>query len=144
VQLPRLSEALASPDRPQNDALLRWGRFFAARTAEDLDEAAMSDSAVLEARDVLLQLSADPEVRRLAEIRELAQTTRRIEDTRLLEQGRQQELRQAIFDICEVLDIGLGGDERAQIETLDTEALVTRKHHLKSHRAWPKSSTKPP
>lgn len=140
VQLPRLSEALAAPDRPQNDALLRWGRFFSARTAEDLDEAAMSDSAVLKARDVLLQLSADPEVRRLAEIRELAQTTRRIEDTGLLEQGRKQELRQAIVDICEVLNISLGDDHRARIERLDTEALVALKHHLKSHRAWPKSS----
>lgn len=52
----------SSSDRASNHNLLR-------------DEAAMSDSAVLEAPDVLLQLSADLEARRLAEIRELAQRT---------------------------------------------------------------------
>jgi predicted transposase/invertase (TIGR01784 family) len=136
VQLPRLAEAAAVANRPPNDALLRWGRFFAARTTEELDQATMTDSALLKARDVLLRLSADPEVRRLAEIRELAQTTRRIEDAGLLEQGRRegreqarnegrlQELREAVVDLCELVGIAVDAERLARLETSSVEALV--------------------
>jgi predicted transposase/invertase (TIGR01784 family) len=141
VQLPRLAEAAAVANRPPNDALLRWGRFFAARTTEELDQATMTDSALLKARDVLLRLSADPEVRRLAEIRELAQTTRRIEDAGLLEQGRNegrlQELREAVVDLCELVGIAVDAERLARLETSSVEALVELKRHVKLHRAWP-------
>jgi predicted transposase/invertase (TIGR01784 family) len=141
VQLPRLAEAAAVANRPPNDALLRWGRFFAARTTEELDQATMTDSALLKARDVLLRLSADPEVRRLAEIRELAQTTRRIEDAGLLEQGRNegrlQELREAVVDLCELVGIAVDAERLARLETASVEALVELKRHVKLHRAWP-------
>jgi hypothetical protein len=144
-----LAEAAAVANRPPNDALLRWGRFFAARTTEELDQATMTDSALLEARDVLLRLSADPEVRRLAEIRELAQTTRRIEDAGLLEQGRRegreqarnegrlQELREAVVDLCELVGIAVDAERLARLETSSVEALVELKRHVKLHRAWP-------
>jgi hypothetical protein len=105
----------------------------------------MTDSSLLEARDVLLRLSADPEVRRLAEIRELAQTTRRIEDAGLLEQGRNegredgrlQELREAVVDLCELLGIAVDAERLARLETASVEALVELKRHVKLHRAWP-------
>jgi hypothetical protein len=94
-------------------------------------------------------LSADPEVRRLAEIRELAQTTRRIEDAGLLEQGRRegreqarnegrlQELRETVVDLCELLGIAVDAERLARLETSSVEALVELKRHVKLHRAWP-------
>jgi predicted transposase/invertase (TIGR01784 family) len=86
VQLPRLDE-LTDPDRSHDAALLRWSRFFAARSAEEIDEAAMDDPAVSKARDILHRLSADPDAQRMAEARELAQITRRIEDSALREEA---------------------------------------------------------
>lgn len=145
VQLPRLAEALARPDRTEREALLRWGRFFAARTAEELDEAAMGDSAVLKARDVLLRLSADPEVRRLAEIRELAQTTRRLEDAGLLEQGRAEgreegrldERRRMVGKLCGIMGIPFDERRAATVAAMGSGALSALVELLETTRAWP-------
>ena len=101
----------------------------------------MDDPAVSKARDILHQLSADPDVRMLAEARELAQTTRRIEDGALREEGREEgregELREAIVDICEVVGLDVGEPRLAQLDAMGTEALVALKRHAKAHRAWP-------
>ena len=97
----------------------------------------MSDSAVSKACDVLLRLSADPEVRRLAEKRELAQTTRRIEDGGFVEQGRRQELRRAVQIVCEVLGIDLDEARRGEVAALNADALSQLLETLRATRAWP-------
>lgn len=140
VQLPRLAE-LTEADRVGDAALLRWTKFFAARSAEELDEASMNDPAVSKARDILHRLSADPDARRMAEERERAQITRGIEDGALREEGRQegrlQELREAIVDLCDVAGIAVDAERRARLETSTVDALVALKRHVKLHRSWP-------
>ena len=152
VQLPRLPE-LTDADRTSEAALLRWTKFFAARSAEELDEAAMDDPAVSKARDILYRLSAEPDARRLAEERERTQKTRRVEDGALREEGRQegreegraegrqegrkQELREAILDLCDLIGIKLDAERQAQISSASVEALVAMKRRLKESRAWP-------
>jgi predicted transposase/invertase (TIGR01784 family) len=156
VQLPRLAE-LGEADRASEAALLRWSRFFAARTAEELDEAAMNDPAVSKARDILLHLSADADVRRRAEERELAQITRRIEDGALREEaeavgeergvrigeergvriGEERGLRVAIHALCAGAGIAVDEARAASIDAMDLEALRSLIERLGATRTWP-------
>ena len=81
----------------------------------------MSDSAVSKASDVLQQLSADPDVRALAEAHELAQATRRIEHAGLLEQGRQEGKvsgqRRAVARLCAIIGIPFDAPRIADVAT---------------------------
>jgi predicted transposase/invertase (TIGR01784 family) len=156
IQLPRLA-GLTDPDRRDDAALLRWSRFFAARSAEAIDEAAMDDPAVSKARDILHRLSADPDAQRMAEARELAQTTRRIEDGALREEaeavgeerglrlgeerglrlGEERGLRDAIHTLCSILDIAVDEGRAARLEQMDGQALRALLERMKATRSWP-------
>jgi hypothetical protein len=54
-------------------------------------------------------------------------------------EGKQEGLKLAIMDLCEVLGIELTPERRAQIEQLDQSQLSQLRTHLKSARAWPLS-----
>lgn len=155
VQLPRLSE-LSDTERRDAGALLSWGRLFAARTPEELSEAAMKDPAVSKARDILQRLSADPEARRLAEARELAQITRRLEDTALREEaeavgeergirlgeergvrlGEERARREAVRDLCAVLGIPMDERREAELVAMDADGLAALLRELRTRRSW--------
>jgi predicted transposase/invertase (TIGR01784 family) len=67
VELPKLHWC----ETGRESALVRWGRFFAAETDEELEELAMQDPMMRKAKEALESLSADPSVQELARQREL-------------------------------------------------------------------------
>ena len=52
------------------------------------------------------------------------------------DEGLREGLRQAIYDLCEVLQIPLSAERRAAVESLDAEALSALRARLKSERAF--------
>jgi len=67
VELPKLQAAV---DRNEEPTLTDWARFLAATTDEELNDLAMENSVLKQAKEALDQLSADPEARARAEHRE--------------------------------------------------------------------------
>ena len=136
-------------ERVEEESLVKWSRFLAATTDEEIEELAMSDSDIGTAKDFLQQLSADPRTRELAEEREIAMKFYRmelkasrnegIEEGKVegLREGKVEGLREAISDICEAFGIELDARRRARIEALDLEALNALRRELKVARAWP-------
>ncbi len=61
----KIAEATAE-ERADEASLLRWSRFFAATTEEELEEIAMADPVIEEARNVLQAVSDDPMAREIA------------------------------------------------------------------------------
>ena len=70
VELPRINDPDAVAEALP--AVRRWARFLGAHTDEERSEVAKEDPMVSEAQTMLVELSSDEEVRRLAEERELA------------------------------------------------------------------------
>jgi hypothetical protein len=79
IELPKISQATAQ-ERRDEAALIRWSRFFAAETEEELEEIAMADPVIEKARQVLQTVSDDPMAREVARLRLNAQVTRRLEE----------------------------------------------------------------
>lgn len=53
-------------------------------------------------------------------------------------EGKIEGLQQAVFDICELLDIRLGVRRLAQVRKMDEGELTALRQHLKQHHAWPR------
>jgi hypothetical protein len=71
LQLPRLRAVTRDPqDTGPGSAMVRWGRFLTARTDHELEQLAMQDPDLREAKAALERLSADPQAQRLARERE--------------------------------------------------------------------------
>jgi predicted transposase/invertase (TIGR01784 family) len=79
IELPKIPQATAQEHRDEAD-LIRWSRFFAAKTDEELQEVAMGDPVIEKARQVLQIVSDDPMAREVARLRYTAEVTRRIEE----------------------------------------------------------------
>jgi predicted transposase/invertase (TIGR01784 family) len=69
VELPKLAEGIGKKEEPE---LVRWATFLSATTDDELQELAMTDPVLQQAKDALDRLSADPQARMLAEQREMA------------------------------------------------------------------------
>lgn len=69
MELPKL-EGLDKGDLKNEAVLVRWAKFFTARTDEELAEAAREDEMVGTAKDILEHLSADPKVQQMVRMRE--------------------------------------------------------------------------
>lgn len=152
IQLPRLPE-LTDADRLADAPLLRWTQFFEARSDQELDQAAMNDPALSKARDLLRDISAEPDARRMAEERERAQITRAIEDTALRDEGREegrqqgreegreagrlQQLRETIVDLCDVIGVPLDVVRLAHLDAAPLDELLALRQHIKQHHTWP-------
>ena len=63
LELPKLLNASEDTNEP---AVLRWGRFFAAKTDEELEHLAMTDPDIQQAKQALDRLSDDPKAREIA------------------------------------------------------------------------------
>jgi len=72
LELPKLRTALARNDEP---SLTAWCKFLAAGSDEELEQLAMNDPVLRQAKDALDRLSADDEARMRAEQREMAQVS---------------------------------------------------------------------
>ncbi|HEY6728106.1 MAG TPA: Rpn family recombination-promoting nuclease/putative transposase, partial [Polyangiaceae bacterium] len=87
VELPKLPHQAPPTDGPP---VLKWSRFLAARSDEELEEVAMSDPDLREAKAALEKLSQDPAARRLAEERERAAWNLRYSMTQERKEGREE------------------------------------------------------
>ncbi len=110
--------------------LVRWSRFLAARSDEELEEAAKGDEMMEKAKDYLELLSAKPSVRELALQRELARITYQLEITEARAEGeakgRAEERRELLFRLLEQRFGELSAEQRAQVEAADHYALLSR------------------
>jgi len=84
VELPKLGQALAKNEEP---TLVSWGKFLTAATDDELEELAMTDPVLRQAKAALDRLSADPEARIRAEQREMALTSYRLDLGKAHKQG---------------------------------------------------------
>ena len=84
VELPKLSLAAEKKREPE---LVRWARFLAATTDEELEALAMKDPVLPQAKDALDRLSADPKARVLAEQRELSLLSYQLDMNKVRRQG---------------------------------------------------------
>jgi predicted transposase/invertase (TIGR01784 family) len=100
VSLKHLEEA----GLERGDALLRWGRFFAAERDEERQRMATEDPMIAEAQRVLSDLSADPEARELARLREDARRNVIAYATEAREEGRTEGREEARDAMARVLE----------------------------------------
>ena len=79
-------------DSPESDdeQLVGWGRFLMADSDEEREAVAMTDPMLAKANEVLGELSADPDARRLAADREEAFLLGRFELQEAREEGREE------------------------------------------------------
>lgn len=140
VQLPLLGE-LTERDGRDEGALVHWSRFFAARTGEEAEAAAMNDPAVSKANAILRRLTGDPDVQELARRRELAQAARLITYGAIREEARQEGeergLRAAIYSLCAALDISLDPAREAALDAMNAAELAAFLERIVTARAWP-------
>ena len=163
IELPKL--ALATSEEQRDEAkMLAWAKFFAAKSDEEMTEAAMSDSAVEKAHKVLQRVSSDPAARRLAEQRALALVTLKIDFDEIKREGEaigraegealgiakgealgiakgeaiaHATARAAVLDLCEVLGIELTNEQRERLDALSLAELEALRLAIKRDRRWP-------
>jgi predicted transposase/invertase (TIGR01784 family) len=139
IELPKLAHALLAADRGADHALLRWSKFFNAKTTDEANDPAMSDPAIQKAQSILERLSADPATQEIARQRQKALQTYRIELSAAVDEGVQRGqagLRAAIVDLCEAYGIVLSAEQQAALERLDFEGLDALRARLKKDRRW--------
>jgi flagellar biosynthesis/type III secretory pathway protein FliH len=154
--LPKLP---AGPPAANGPAVLKWGKFLAANTDEELEQIAMSDPELRQAKDALDDLSNDPKARRLAEERRLAdinyrtgmklareeghqegrQEGRQEGETIGIEKGREEALRETVLHLCGILGVEPTKEQRQHLQTATPKQAQQILDHLAVHRAWPGS-----
>jgi predicted transposase/invertase (TIGR01784 family) len=140
IELPELRH-LRDTERDNDADLVRWSRFFAATNDAEIEDLAMSDSAIRDATNVLERLSADPAAQALARQRELALVTYKIEMTAAKEEGiaegKAEGLRIAIEDLCESLGIELDPTRRKHVAEAEVDTLNALRQDIKASKRWP-------
>ena len=104
VELPKVPRK-GTPEREAERALADWCEFFRSKTDEELEEAAMNDPVVRQAKEQLEEISKDPAARRAAYDRETNLTLYHLELSAAhergasegREQGREQVLREVLL-----------------------------------------------
>ena len=146
VELPNLPPRGADAEEPE---LVRWGRFLAASSDEELEELAMTDPVMGKAKEALEALSADPAAQELARQRELRRLSYELEMAESrpegrqqgieqgIEQGRTETLRAAIEGLCEVLDIRVDAARRERLAGMKLAQLEQLHETLRTRRCWP-------
>jgi predicted transposase/invertase (TIGR01784 family) len=134
IELPKLDRSPLASGRTSEEALLRWSWFFT--DTNEANDPAMSDPAIQKARAVLERLSADPEVRLLAQRRELAQQAHRLELSAVRDEAL-GHARAAILDLGEAYGVAPTAEQRAALERLDGPGLDALRARLKKERRWP-------
>jgi len=150
LELRKLGRSEGDPPR-----LVRWGRFLAASTDDELDVLARSDPIMKQAQQALERLSADPSTRALAEERERGLVGYRLDlaaarkegeakglrkgKAKGRKEGEAKGLREAIATACDLLGIELTQERRELLGTLQADALARIVSHLRVARSWPES-----
>lgn len=98
---------------------MRWATFLSATTDEELQELAMKDPVLQQAKDALDRLSADPQARLLAEQREMALISYHLDMNEARKQGiAEGEARgraTAVLTVLAARQIVVSEDQRARI-----------------------------
>jgi predicted transposase/invertase (TIGR01784 family) len=134
LELPKLPRRKPRRGKP---TVLHWGRFLAAKNAEELEELAMTHPAMRKAKDALEFLSAQPDVQELARRREEALLTYRHALGLAGKRGRAEGLREAVLVASELLGIELDAQRRSRIDNLESEDLERLLTALRRDRCWP-------
>ncbi len=85
LELAKLGNAELTNEEP---ALVTWGKFLSATSDERLEELAMKDPMLRQAKDALDRLSADPNARVLAEMRDMAQKSYQLDLAKSRKEGK--------------------------------------------------------
>jgi hypothetical protein len=119
--------------------MLKWAKFFAAKTDDELEQVAMSDPDLTEAKTALERLSADPAAKQLARERELAEWNyeRTLRLTR--EEGREEGIRGTVIHLCQTFGIELDESRRAIVERSTPAELEKLLDAIALSRRWPDS-----
>lgn len=115
LELKKLPPGPAAAEAP---AVLLWSKFLAARSEEELEQLAMSDPNLREAKNALERLSADPKARELATERELWAWNHE----RGLRLARLEGKREAVFMVLETRGLGVAPQERERIARCRSDA----------------------
>jgi len=146
VELPKVPPHTPAADSP---AVLRWSRFLAASSDDELEQLAMTDPDLRDAKTALENLSRDPTARRLAEEREraawnhrytMAQQRKAGRQEGLLagrQEGRTETLRHTVERLAQTLGVPLAAEQRAFLDAADPEAMQLILDHLALYRQWP-------
>jgi predicted transposase/invertase (TIGR01784 family) len=146
LELPKLEGGVSAEDGRGAE---KWGKFLKADTDEELEQLAMTDPDLQQAKEALERLSADPEARMLAEQRRMALISYQLDLNKTredalregeelgLRKGHAEGLRQAVESLCDVLDITLDDPRRARLRQSDIAALESLLSHVRAHRRWP-------
>ena len=160
IELPKIPLATAQ-ERRDEAPLIRWSRFFAAKTDEEMEEVAMGDPVIEKARQTLQTVSEDPMAREIARLRFNAQVVNRLERAALLAEGEAQgraegeargraegeargraegeaqALRGAILGLCSALSVPLDPTREDLVAQVDVTSLQRLFDALVRDRAWP-------
>jgi predicted transposase/invertase (TIGR01784 family) len=138
LELPKLEN---SPTDADDEAVLNWGRFFAAESDEELEQLAMNDPNIARAKEGLDTLSQDPAARELARQRRLAefdyQSGLSEAEARGKAEGEAKGLREAIRQLCELLKIEIDSSRKQRMAQSTVQELIELHEAVFKHRAWP-------
>lgn len=146
IELPKLPEGAPAPEAP---LVVKWGRFLAARSDEELEQIAMNDPIFGEAKEALEELSQDPRARQIAEERWRGEVNYRLtiakerregraegrEEGR--EEGRTDALRETVERLCHRLDLGITEVERERLKASSPAEVQAILEHVALYHRWP-------
>jgi predicted transposase/invertase (TIGR01784 family) len=140
MELPKLKNPAPDAD---DEAVLGWGRFFAAQSDEELEQLAMNDPDIARAKEALDTLSQDPAARELARQRRLAELDYQsgIREARAegKAEGEAEGLRNAIRHLCQLSDIELDSAREQRLAQSTVQDLLDLLESVSRHRTWPES-----
>lgn len=138
LELPKLSHVTPDAD---DEAVLVWGKFFAADSDEELEQLAMNHPIIAPATSALTTLSQDPAARELARQRRLAELDylSGIDEARAegKAEGKAEGLQDAIRQLCHLLEIDLDVHQEQHLARSTVEELLDLQKALFKHRRWP-------
>jgi predicted transposase/invertase (TIGR01784 family) len=148
LELPKLPNR--APDHG-DPLMLKWGKFFKAETPEELEQIAMTDPDINEAKSALERLSLDPAAQELARERELAkwnyerslrlarQEGEERGEKRGEERGRRKALQHAITHLCDTFGIELTEHRQTVLANGTLDDLGKLLDAIAIDRRWPDS-----
>jgi predicted transposase/invertase (TIGR01784 family) len=122
IELPELA-MMSDDERQDEQALVRWSTFLAAKTDEEVEQVAKGDKMIEKAKEILEYLSKEPDARELARLRQegqlwyqmdLAEERREGEAT-----GRVEAKREMLFMLLERQKISLTDERMRLVGTCD-------------------------
>ncbi len=128
------------PEDMHRDRAAIWARFFRFESPEDIEQLAKEYPIMSQAKVILHRLSEDERLAGLAEDRERARLNWLIEKQGEREEGREEgkceQLREAIVGLCEVLDLAVTDTKRQSLEAMSWSELEATWKRIKTERRW--------